>query len=235
MIVKQASLVAESHVDRLYREVKAMLVAYRFKPGERINESVLVNHLGGSRTPLREALNRLVAESFLTFQPGRGFFCRALDSKEIHELYQLRAVLEEAAVHLVAARISDQEIAEIEAFLNATGTETTNADELVGMDEHFHTRLMAASGNGEMIRLLENVNARIRFIRWVDMDRRRPETQREHRAILQALKAGDGAGAARRMRVHIERRDDQITQAVREGYSRLYVPGTASEQIGDGS
>jgi len=205
-----------------------MLIDYRFKPGERLNESALVGRLGGSRTPLREALNRLVAEAFLTFQPGRGFFCRALDPKEIHELYQLRAVLEEAAVQVAAARISAEEIADIEAFLDATGTETNNADQLVGLDEHFHTRLMAASGNGEMVRLLDNVNARIRFIRWVDMDRRRPETQREHRAIMQALKASDGAEAGRRMRAHIERRDDQITQAVREGYSRLYVPdGTA--------
>lgn len=76
-----------SSVDSIYQTVRAMAAAFEFKPEQRINESELSKNLGISRTPLREALNRLVAEGLLTAQEGRGFFlpfartdasCRAL-------------------------------------------------------------------------------------------------------------------------------------------------------------
>ena len=63
-----------SNVDSIYQTVRAMAAAFEFKPEERINESDLSKRLGISRTPLREALNRLVAEGLLTVQEGRGFF-----------------------------------------------------------------------------------------------------------------------------------------------------------------
>ncbi|HSG95230.1 MAG TPA: GntR family transcriptional regulator, partial [Afifellaceae bacterium] len=64
-----------------------MAVEYRFKPGERLNESDLSKGLGVSRTPLREALNRLVAEGYLAFRPGQGFFCRGLSPSDLFDLY----------------------------------------------------------------------------------------------------------------------------------------------------
>ncbi|WP_163310510.1 FCD domain-containing protein, partial [Enterobacter kobei] len=82
------------------------------------------------------------------------------------------------------------------AFLDATGPDPgeRTAIELVELDEAFHERLMAMSNNAEMLRVLRNVNARIRFVRWIDMDRiNRSNTQAEHRAVLMAVKARDEA------------------------------------------
>ena len=68
-------LPTDSTVDKLYDQLASMAIGYAFKPGERLNEVALARQLGVSRTPLREALNRLVVEKLLRFLPGKGFFC----------------------------------------------------------------------------------------------------------------------------------------------------------------
>lgn len=217
---------SDSIVDRVYDSLKEMAVAYAFRPGERINEGRIAARLGVSRTPLREALNRLKTEGFLRFTPGKGFFCRELDPREVFQLYELRKAIEIAAVPLAVARASDEEIAALGAFLDATGPEggdrTTAA--LTDLDEAFHLRLMGLARNDEMLRVLANVNARIRFVRWIDMGSdARPKTQGEHRAVVTALAARDAGAAIAVLEHHIDRRLDQITGAIREGLAQIYL------------
>lgn len=217
---------SDSVVDRVYEELKAMAVSYAFRPGERINEGRIATRLGVSRTPLREALNRLKTEGFLRFEPGRGFFCRELDPREIFQLYELRKAIETAAVPLAVARAEEAEIAALARFLDETGPSRDGASvaELTALDETFHHRLMALARNDEMLRVLDNVNARIRFVRWIDMGSdTRPTTQGEHRAVVAALAARDVAAALAVLERHIDRRLDQITAAIREGLARIYL------------
>ncbi|NQV98486.1 MAG: GntR family transcriptional regulator [Rhodospirillales bacterium] len=214
-----------SRVDHLYLVIKEMAISFDFKPGKRINEVELAARLGASRTPLREALNRLVAEEFLTFQQGRGFFCRELKPREMFELYQFRSVLEAASVRLTCEYATAAEVQDLVDFLDQTGPEDggRSSAELVALDEIFHQKLMALSRNREMARVLDNVNARIRYFRWVDMDARRAETQGEHRKIVAAIEARDADHAVQLMDLHINKRLDQITSAIKESYSRIYM------------
>ncbi len=214
-----------SRAESLYLAVKEMAIGFKFKPGERINEVDLARRLGASRTPLREALNRLVAEGFLVLKQGRGFFCRDLKPREMFELYQFRAILEAAAVRLACELATEQEVSDLARFLDETGPEEggRSSEELVALDEYFHLKIMALSRNMEMSRTLENINARIQYFRWVDMDSKRAVTQGEHRAIVEAMMARDSALASERMNSHISRRLDQITAAVKESYARIYL------------
>lgn len=82
--------------NRVYGQIKLMAMTYQFRPGERINEVHLATRLNVSRTPVREALNRLSSEGFLSTLPNRGFFGRLLDVKEIYNLYESRCLLEQA-------------------------------------------------------------------------------------------------------------------------------------------
>lgn len=219
---------ADSTAERVYEEVKAMAVGYAFKPGARLNEGAVAQHLGVSRTPLREALNRLTSEGFLRLEPGKGYFCRALDAQEVFDLYELRKAVELAGVWLAARRADAADIAALHAFLDATGPDpgARTAQELVALDETFHERLLAMSGNAEMLRVLRNVNARIRFVRWIDMGREdRFATQADHRAILHALRAADAVACAAILERHIDGRMDRITAAIKEGYARIYMGG----------
>ncbi len=214
-----------SRAESLYLAVKDMAILFEFKPGERINEVELAQRLGASRTPLREALNRLVAEGFLVLKQDRGFFCRDLKPREMYELYQFRAVLEVAAIRLACEQATEQEVADLTRFLNETGPHEggRSSEEMVALDEQFHEKIMALSRNMEMSRTLKNINARIKYFRWVDMDSKREGTQQEHRAIVQALVARDADLAARLMQAHIARRLEQITAAIKESFSRIYL------------
>ena len=220
------SYTTSSVVDKVYDELKAMAINYALRPGERLNEIELSKRLGVSRTPLREALNRLSTEGFLRFIPGRGFYCRELNPKEIFDLFELRKAIEISGVRLSAHRAKAEQIEAIERFLEETGPEVGDrtTEQLVRLDETFHEKLMEMSGNAEMLHVLSNVNARIRFVRWIDMDpARRPMTQKEHRAVISALRCNDEQEAVNILDKHITRRLDQITSAIRTGIAHIYM------------
>jgi len=224
----------EGSVDRAYETLRSMAIRFDFKPGERLNETALTKKLDVSRTPLREALNRLVAEGFLTFELGKGFFCRPLSPEKILELYQLRCALETEALLRTIETAPDQDINNVIAYLDEAEKSysiCTDLDVLLRMDEEFHMKLAALSGNQELLRLLANVNERIRYVRIVNLRllRDRRETGQTaitaHRAILDAVKARDLERAVAALRGHIERRSEQTVELVRVAYSQLYVPG----------
>jgi len=225
-----AATAPDSVVARVYERVKAMAVGYELKPGERVNEVEIARRLGASRTPLREALNRVSAEGLLRFSPGKGYFCRDLDVDEVFQLYELRKTIEAAAVRLAVARARDEDIDALLAFLAGTGPDPGNRStaSLVELDETFHERLLAMSGNRQMLRVLENVNPRIRFVRWIDMHRGdRRKTQVEHADVLRALKRRDATRCVALLEKHIDRRQDEITAALKEGYAQIYMPRAA--------
>ena len=224
----------ESNVSRVYESLRQMASDFAFMPDQRINESELSKQLGASRTPLREALNQLVAEGFLTFQNNRGFFCRSLTPKTIQDLYETRVAVECEALRLSCRRAEDSEIAELAAYLEQTEVAYEGADnpvEQLKMDETFHMRLVLLSGNGELERALRSLNDRIRYIRLIDLKRMRdkasarvPGELSAHSRILLGLAGRDAQAAEAAMRGHIEKRKEAATEAVRIAFSQLYVP-----------
>jgi DNA-binding GntR family transcriptional regulator len=223
--------IAGGEVDRVYKELKSLVIAYAIKPGARINEGEFARRLGVSRTPLREALNRLVAEGFLSFAPSRGFSLKLLEAREIFDLYEMRQAIEVGAVRLACRRARSEALDDLDAFLfrSALATEAQGVAQLVSFDEQFHEKVAGLAGNREMLAALLNINERIRFVRWIDMEgEHRDQTQSEHRQIVAAIRAADEDRAAGLLDGHIVRRMDQIVAQVREGYARIYA-GSAAE------
>jgi DNA-binding GntR family transcriptional regulator len=210
-----------------------LILSFELKPGERVNESELSRRLGVSRTPLREALNRLVTEGMLISRPARGFFCRQISAEEIFQLYQVRSVLELAGIRLAIDRVSDEEIDTFEAFM----TESRNAGNAsistqLALDEAFHERLLGLSGNQEMVNVLRGVNRKIRSVRWIDLTRGgRVATQNEHGEILAALRERDLDTCLNVLGEHMGRRFDQIDSAIRELYGRIYAGPPQHERV----
>jgi len=217
----------EGSVEHLHQVLQEMAIAFKFKPGERLNESVLSEQLGVSRTPLREALNRLAAEGFFDFESGKGFFCRPLEPKLVLDLYGLREALERASVRYAVHHATDPELDELEDFVRKTSIAYVEHEgtELLRIDEYFHESLASFSNNQEIVRALKNVNARIRFVRWVDMDDQKSLVQEEHLSILDAIRKRDRQMALERISNHIQVRMDQINANLKEGYSRIYLGG----------
>jgi DNA-binding GntR family transcriptional regulator len=211
-------------VNDLYTQLKEMAVLYTIRPGERVNELELAQKFEVSRTPLREALNRLVAESLLDFVPNRGFYVKELNRQDIFDLYELRRSIEASAVLLAAQRADIKDIRALRKFwkdvMKSKGL--APAAEMVTRDEEFHVRLVALSGNNEMVRVLYGINSRIHFVRWVDLEQRGHDAFSEHLEILDAIEARDIARCRALTESHITCRMEEIAKVVDAGVVKLF-------------
>lgn len=218
---------SEGRVEEAYVRLKERAVNFQFRPGERINEIGISRELAVSRTPLREALNRLVTEHLIDFKPGLGFFCRELDARSVYELYELREILELAAVHKACESASDADLKALNDDLLANGLTYVGKTvrEVTERDEAFHVTIAELSGNHELALHLAQINQRIRFIRWLDMASRVKETKAEHKAVMEAMLDRDADRAAEILGKHIRRRMDQIVASVKESFSNIYMAG----------
>jgi DNA-binding GntR family transcriptional regulator len=217
---------AADSAEQIYERVKTMAMTFEIRPGERVNEVEIAKSLNVSRTPLREALNRLMVEGFLTRAPNRGFIGRPLDAKQVFDLYELRRALEGSIVTFACERATGQELLELERFVKASKDrpEDTNASSLLALDEQFHERLARLTRNEEMVRALKSINARIHYFRWIDMQNgRRRYTQQEHLRIVKALKERDADTARELLQGHISRRLDRIVEVIRMGFAEIYM------------
>ena len=209
--------------EQIYERIKSMAITFAIRPGQRVNEVELAKALNVSRTPLREALNRLMVEGFLTRAPNKGFSGRLLDAKQIFDLYELRRALEASIVRIACERATAAELAELERFVKTSidRRAAEDAGSLLALDEQFHERLSALTHNREMVNLLKAINARIHFVRWLDMQKH--YSQQDHLRIVKALRARDPDKAVSLIEGHITRRLDQIVDVIRLGFAEIYM------------
>ena len=216
-----------SSVDRIYEQLKQLAVNYKFRPGEPLNEVDLAASFGVSRTPLREVLNRLVAEGLLDFVPRKGFSCKPLDTKRVFDLYEVRCGLEMMSAKLATERASDDEIEALVQFWK-TATEkfcTLTPVDCARCDETFHERLAELSQNSELLHMLKNVNARAHDLRLISMEQEtyRRSTCAEHQRILRAIQDRNVDAAVNAMAAHVNLRQEQLVAVIKEGVARLYM------------
>jgi DNA-binding GntR family transcriptional regulator len=195
--------------ERVYARLKAELHDFLWASGDRLSESEIGQRLGVSRTPVREALFRLRNEGFLEVESKTGWFVRPIDFALLDQLYDLRTVFELAAVTKLAARRDDPPaLGELESAWLVPPAERLADPKAVGaLDERFHATLVAATGNGEMARVHQEVTDRIRIVRRLDFTRpdRIEATYDEHAKILREVLRRHGDAAQMLLRSHIER------------------------------
>lgn len=171
--------------------VRDMIVDGQLGAGERVNEVHLAKQLGISRTPLREALNRLAAEGALDARPRLGLFVRPLTCAEFDQLYDLRPILDPEALRL-AGIPSPQRIARLER-LNRALMKARDAKTAIALDDEWHLELLAGCPNRVLIEMIANVMLRTRRYELALM-RERPQVLRaieDHARILSALRVSD--------------------------------------------
>jgi DNA-binding GntR family transcriptional regulator len=216
---------SSSVVVSLYEQLKQMAINFSLQPGEKINEVEIAKRFKVSRTPLREALNRLAMEGFLRFEPGKGYCCRDLNVQDMFDLYELRQCLEVSAGRLAAERASDADIATLELMLDQHAVIAGDVAARIEWEERFHIGIAALSRNRELVRVLTNVNERIRFIRGVDLERLDPiaSNQGEHRLMIDALRRHSGDDLEAVLKQHISRGFDQVMDLTRHGFGKIYT------------
>ena len=203
------------------------LLRFKFMPNQKINENLLADELRISRTPLREALNRLAAEGLLV-SSGRGLSIPGLEPEVVFDLFEARLEIECATVRMACERATDADLARMSDFLELSMAESPDAsvDRLIELDLHFHDTIAKLAGNKVLRQTLCNLNDRIHLIRWIAMEGRRQGTQAEHRRILDHMQARDDRAAMAGMREHILHRNEDILAAIKAAYGHVYTLST---------
>lgn len=193
--------------QRAYLAVKEAILNGDLPPGSRLVELALADDLGMSRTPVREALNRLLAEELAVVDPMRGMIVKPFDAREVEDFYTLREVLDGLAAKLAAQRISQDQLIRLGALVERMELATEKGDEkaLVHANVLFHETIFDASANQRLLslgRTLSDFVRRLSSVAFSDPERDR-EVAREHRAILDALESRDPEQAERCAREHM--------------------------------
>jgi DNA-binding GntR family transcriptional regulator len=197
---------ANQLAETVYARIKEEIFDFRLLPGDRFTESELALRYAVSRTPVRDALYRLEREGFLDVGFRSGWSVRPFDFARYDELYDLRIVLETAAIERLCQSDRDPDLGALREIWFATGaSRETNAREMAALDEEFHRTLVAAAGNRELTRLHAEITEKIRIIRRLDFlqSARIAATYDEHAKLLRQILRRRADQAVMLLRAHI--------------------------------
>ncbi|MEW5714752.1 MULTISPECIES: GntR family transcriptional regulator [Pseudomonas] len=206
----------DSLAEQIYAQLKADIFEFRLLPGDRFSEGEVAERMRASRTPVRQALYRLEKEGYLAVYFRSGWQVKPFDFAYFEELYDVRIVLELAAVSRLCAMDEPNPMLQaLQATWQVHARERLQDAQVVSaLDERFHCTLVEATGNREMARMHYAITEQIRIIRRLDFTQasRIAATYEEHGQILAAIVQRQGDQAQQLLKRHIE----LSKQAVRE-------------------
>lgn len=193
--------------ERIYQQLKQSIFDFQLLPGDRFTESEIAARMQASRTPVREALSRLQREGFVEVSFRSGWQVNPLDFQQFEQLYDVRIVLEMAAVKRLCAMEPAPDLSALEhIWLVAAEDRLEHGPTVCSLDERFHEQLVEACGNAEMARIHHDVTERLRIVRRIDFTKRpRIEaTYVEHANILRHIIERRSDEAQSLLKSHIE-------------------------------
>lgn len=197
-----------SLAEQAYARIKRRIFDFDLMPGDRLSESELAEQIKVSRTPLRQALQRLQHEGFVEAIPKVGWLIPPLSFEKFDELYDFRVLIECFAVReLCAAAQERSELQKLAKLWQVPVKERLDDALQVGaLDEAFHQQIVESTGNREMLRTYREITERMRIIRRLDFIKpdRVSTTYEEHAKILSAIQKRRADEAQRLLRAHIE-------------------------------
>jgi len=218
---------AERSSALAYQRLKQRILDNEYEPGTKVLEQTLADDLGLSRTPVREALVRLEQEGLVEVVPRHGMLVLPIRPSDMREIYEILTNLEPAATERLAAqRPSAERIAPLIEACDAMETALA-ADDLTAWakaDEKFHFALVNLCGNRRLAAMVMTVWDQAHRARIFTLKLRpKPvESTREHRAVVEAILAGDAARARELYRLHRERAAHSLLEIIEKyGLVRL--------------
>lgn len=215
--------------ERVYRTLKDTIIEGALSPGTRLVELTLATRFGVSRTPVREALKRLVDGNLVLVDPVRGLVVRAPEAAEVEEVYLVREALDGLAARLAAKRLTPDDIARLRVILETMreGITQGRTGVIVNANIAFHDVIYGAAGNQTLSRLGKELR---NFVRRFSTEAfaspsRVHAVLREHEELLSAMERGDAAAAERASSDHLRAARGYVAQL----HLRKAVGAPASE------
>ena len=180
--------------------------AGQYRPGDRLVESELAERFGVSRTPVREALQRLETQAMLV-RDGRSLIVASLDHNQLAELYTVRAELEALAARLAARHATPEEVRVLGQMVAEDRRVADDPEALARANRRFHHQIHLASHNRYLVQQLDLVHRTMALMARSSLaaEGRGATTLAEHQAIVDAIAAGDGPAADAAIRAHISK------------------------------
>jgi len=193
--------------EQIYQKIKQDIFSFRLLPGDRFSENEIAERVLASRTPVREALARLQREGFVDVSFRSGWQVKPFDFNQFEQLYDVRVVLELAAVKRLCEMESSAPLEDLKRiWLVKPQDRLEDGPTVCLLDERFHEQLIEATGNSEMARIHHDITERLRIIRSIDFTQRNriEATYDEHAKILRTIIERRAEEVKSLLKTHIE-------------------------------
>ena len=197
-----------THRELAYARIKDAIHNAQLQPGEPLTEIRLSKLLGISRTPVREALQKLVQEGLAESTPGHAVTVATRSIQDLLDVVHIRSLLEPEQVRLAAEAITPRQVEELETVMQQLEQAADNHDlsTWAEVDVAFHEILRDACPNKMLGKTVVQLKTRVHHMAHIDTHtdtERLTACTREHRAVVEAIRAKDGQGAKTAMEKHI--------------------------------
>lgn len=202
---KMQPIVHQTLSARVYQDLREMIISGQLQPGERLTLAGMAKALGTSAMPVREAINKLAADEALEILPNKSVRIPVMTRSRFEELVVIRLLVEGLAVETAAARINEEQLSRLAALEQAFCREISQGDpdvnQIIQINKQFHFTAYAAAQMPVLNSLIEGLWLRIGPVLNLDLrnsaSRRRSDlpSVNAHLALVDALRAGDGAAA----------------------------------------
>lgn len=216
--------------ERVYRELKDVIIEGRLAPGARLVELDVATRFGVSRTPVREALRRLLDDHLVLADPMRGLVVRAAEADEVEEVYLVREMLDGLAARLATRRVTPDDLARLRLIIESMreGVKERRTDVVVNANIAFHDVIYRAAGNQTLTRLGNELRD---FVRRFSSQafasaERVAAVLREHEALLEAMQRADPEAAERASNEHLRRARGYLAELHMRKAVGMAVTGT---------
>lgn len=202
MALRRLRVQIDNHMtlrEKIVETVRQAIINGHLPPGTRVAEPELADKFGISRTPIREAFRQLESEGFITVVPRKGAVVASFSEKDISDFYDIKMVLEGYAARCAARRLTEKDIARMEAVNRQMETAAAKKDirKVFSLHNEFHDVFLAASGNEKLKALVDNMVMQFqRFRILLSMPGRIEGSIRQHWEIIEAFRKKNAALAA---------------------------------------
>lgn len=181
---------SELRSERIYHDIKRGILTGVYRVGAALSVDALAQKHRVSRTPVRDALNRLQHEGLVIAIPRAGYFVTQMTVKDIQDVFELRAVVEAASAEMAARNITDEQLAQLEQTLvSYNAGDVDSYFRFLEANREFHYRVALASGNRLLAETVGRLLDRMQRLLFLKLDRRPAEqVMREHYELIDALR-----------------------------------------------
>ena len=200
-------MAGESLRGKVFEKLRNDILRGKYKKGDELVECTIGKEMGVSRTPVREAIRQLELEGLVQLIPNKGAFVTGISSKDVMDMYLIRAKLEGLCAAMAAEHVTEEQLEKMEEtiLLSDFQVEKGNFEQVCQQDGEFHKLLYEASGSRILAHTLLDFHQYLQRVRMASV-RQRKRTQpstREHKEILEAIRKKDASAADRAAYQHI--------------------------------